>query len=218
MLTGSTAGDRVGCWLANGSSCQYFGVTVLSNGNFVVTSLYWHNGASAGAGAAANAGAVTWGSSVTGVSGEVSAANSLVGATANDQVGYDGVTALNNGNYVVASPYWQNGTATHAGAVTWGNGATGVSGVVSAANSLVGSTANDHVGYFFIMALNNGNYVVVSPDWNNNAGAVTWGNGATGVKGVVSVDNSLVGSSASDHVGYYFISALNNGNYVVASP
>ena len=30
-----------------------------------------------------------------------------------------------------------------AGAVTWGSGTTGVKGAVSAANSLVGSTAND---------------------------------------------------------------------------
>ena len=34
----------------------------------------------------------------------------------------------------------------NAGAVTWGNGTTGVSGAVSAANSLVGSTASDQVG------------------------------------------------------------------------
>ena len=39
----------------------------------------------------------------------MSAANSLVGSTANDKVGNFGVTALTNGNYVVASPTWQNG-------------------------------------------------------------------------------------------------------------
>ena len=43
--------------------------------------------------------------------------------------------------------YWDNGAATNAGAVTWGSGTAGVSGVVSSANSLVGSTANDQVGY-----------------------------------------------------------------------
>ncbi len=62
----------------------------------------------------------------------VSAANSLVGSTANDQVGIGGVTALTNGNYVVSSPHWDNGAATDAGAVTWGSGTTGVSGAVSA--------------------------------------------------------------------------------------
>ena len=44
-----------------------------------------------------------------GITGAVSAANSLVGSTAGDQVGYDGVTALSNGNYVVSSPDWDNG-------------------------------------------------------------------------------------------------------------
>ena len=31
-----------------------------------------------------------------------------------------------------ASPYWDNGAATDAGAVTWGSGTAGFSGVVSA--------------------------------------------------------------------------------------
>ena len=53
---------------------------------------------------------------------------------------------MSNGNYVVTSAYWDNGAATDAGAVTFGNGVSGVSGVVSAANSLVGSTASDDVG------------------------------------------------------------------------
>ena len=67
-------------------------------------------------------------------------------AQTGDQVGYDGVTALSNGNYVVRSPHWDNGAVVDAGAVTWGNGTTGVTGAVSAANSLVGSTADDQVG------------------------------------------------------------------------
>ena len=53
-----------------------------------------------------------------------------------------GVTPLSNGNYVVESPYW-NGNR---GAATWGNGSTGISGTISAANSLVGSNPGDGVG------------------------------------------------------------------------
>ena len=56
------------------------------------------------------------------------------------------MTALTNGNYVVRSPAWDNGAVADAGAVTLGSGTTGVSGAVSAANSLVGSTADDQVG------------------------------------------------------------------------
>ncbi len=202
-LVGSTDGDSVG-----------FGVTALSNGNYVVSSPFWTNGA------AASAGAVTWGSGTAGVSGAVSAENSLVGSTANDDVGGgagDGVTALTNGNYVVTSPGWTNGAAASAGAVTWGSGTAGVSGPVSATNSLVGSTANDSVGTS-VMPLSNGSYVVSSLYWNNAAGAATWGSGTAGVSGPVSVTNSLVGSSANDSVGNGGVTPLSNGNYVVDSP
>ena len=180
-LKGSQPDDRVGS----------YGVTVLTNGNFVVRSPLWDNGA------ATDAGAVTWGSGTTGVKGVVSAGNSLIGSQTNDGVGSD-VSALTNGNFVVNSPSWDKGASTDAGAVTWGNGTLGVMGVVSTANSLVGSGTDDKVGSGYVTALSNGNFVVSSPKWDNgaatNAGAVTWGNGTTGVKGAVSTVNSLVGS------------------------
>jgi hypothetical protein len=205
QLTGSTAGDQVGSG----------GVTALTNGNYVVRSFLWNNGA------ATNAGAVTFGNGTTGISGVVSAANSLVGSTSNDAVGSFGVTALANGNYVVNSPGWNNGAATSTGAVTFGNGTTGISGAVSAANSLVGSTSYDQVGLSGVTALANGNYVVSSQDWNNGtasfAGAVTFGSGTSGITGVVSAANSLVGSSANDWVGSGYVIALANSNYVVVS-
>jgi hypothetical protein len=56
------------------------------------------------------------------------------------------VTALTNGNYVIASLSWDNGAIVAAGAVTWASGTIGGSGTVSAANSLGGSTFNDEVG------------------------------------------------------------------------
>ncbi len=205
-LVGSTSNDQVG----NG------GITALSNGNYVVRSPFWTNGT------ATNAGAVTWGSGITGVSGVVSASNSLVDSTAYVRLGWGGITALSNGNYLVSSPFWANGTATNAGAVTWGSGTNGVSGVVSASNSLVGSKASDKVGSEGIIALSNGNYVVRSPFWDNgiatDAGAVTWASGTTGVSGVVSASNSLVGSTAGDAVGNGGITALSNGNYLVSIP
>src|SRR5258705_50484 len=164
-VTGSTAYDRVGD----------YGVVAFTNGNYVVRSSDWDNGA------AVDAGAVTWGSGNSGVSGVVSAANSLVGSTADDRVGNFGVTALSNGNYVVCSSGWSNGASARAGAVTWGRGTTGVSGVVSVANSLVGFSARVCVGT--VTALSNGNYVVGSSGWDNGAavdvGAVTWGSGTT---------------------------------------
>jgi filamentous hemagglutinin family protein len=203
-LTGSTAGDSVGS--------DFF--MALSNGNYVVKSNVWNNGS------ATRAGAVTWGSGTAGVSGIVSSTNSLVGSIENDQVGNNNVTALSNGNYVVASQAWDNGTVVNAGAATWGNGSTGITGVVSSTNSLVGSTANANVGD--VTALSNGNYVVRSTNWSNGtvaieAGAVTWGDGSTGITGVVSSANSLVGSTSGDRLGSSGVIALSNGHYVVSS-
>jgi hypothetical protein len=201
-LVGSNPNDQLGL----------FGVTVLSNGNYLILSPHWN----------ADRGAVTWVNAGTGISGTVSDANSLVGSTSQDDVGLN-VKLLSNGNYLVLSPNWNSS----GGAVTWGNAATGISGTVSAANSLVGN-ANDHVGGVLggstITLLSNGNYVVQSSAWNAGRGAATWGNGSTGVAGTVSASNSLVGTNPfinldhpGDRVGQG-VTALSNGNYVVAVP
>ena len=205
-LFGNRPGDQVGSE----------GVLVLANGNFLVLSMYWSNGP------LANAGAVTWVDGARGLSGAVSSNNSLVGSSTGDNVGYAGVIALSNGNYVVASTLWSNGELAHVGAATWGNGATGTSGPVSTENSLVGSTPGDGVGGFYRnKALPNGNYVIDSLGWSTGsaqyAGAVTWGNGTTGTVGTVSPSNSLVGSQTYDFVGREGVAVLANGNYVVSS-
>jgi hypothetical protein len=189
-LVGSTPNDYVG----NDR------VTPLSNGNYVVNSPLWNG----------NRGAVTWGSGTAGITGTVSALNSLIGTQPNDQVG-NSVTILPNGNYVVNSTTWNS----QRGAVTWGSGTAGVTGAVSEANSLVGSTPNDYVGT--ITVLSNSNYVVTSPFWHGQRGAVTWGSGTAGVRGIITAANSLVGSNPSDGVGGGGTTALSNGNYVVRS-
>ena len=199
------------------------GVTALSNGHYVVSSSEW----------GFNRGAATWANGFTGLTGTINSANSLIGSNINDYVGgnnvsfFNGITALVNGNYVVRSSLWNNGSISQAGAVTWGNGFTGITGTISEANSLVGSRANDAVGSHGVATLNNGNYVVSSPNWDNglivNAGAATWGNGTTGVKGTISSANSLVGNTAGDFVSggtdkqSTGITALPDGNYLVNS-
>jgi len=225
-LRGDSANDHLGS----------DGVVALANGNFVVCSSDWDNGA------LIDAGAVTWGDGTTGINGTVSAANSLVGGTANDFVGraltdpdgnlVNSVVALDNGNYVVASPLWDSGVLVDIGAATWADGDTGITGGISAANSLVGATSGDGTGGdrnggLGITPLSNGNYVVLSGHWsngiNNDAGAVTWASGTTGRTGTVSAANSLVGTNSLDAVGTDLngnnaVTALTNGNYVVSSP
>ena len=199
--------------LVGSSSDQTVGniVTALSNGNYVVTSYNWGG----------TTGAVTLCDGTMGTTGVVSSSNSLIGSSPGDHVGSFGVIALSNGNYLVRSPTWDNGAIIDAGAVTWGNGTTGITGVVSSSNSLVGSQVNDNIGNTGVTILGNGNYVVSSALWDNgsilDAGAVTWGSGETGIAGVVSSSNSLVGSLVNDNIGGAGVTSLTNGNYVVKS-
>jgi Repeat of unknown function (DUF5650) len=208
-LTNSVFGNSDGDQVGSG------GTTALSNGDYVVSSPLWNNGG------VADVGAVTRADGVTGLVGVVAAANSLIGAAVDDQVGSGGVAALSNGNYMVSSPLWNNGGVADVGAVTRADGVTGLVGVVAAANSLIGAAVDDQVGSGGVAALSNGNYVVSSPLWNNagvtDVGAVTWAPGATGLIGTVGVANSLIGTSAGDQVGSGGVTALTDENYVVRS-
>ena len=203
-LVGANAQDRIG----NG------GIVVLANGHWLACTPEYDNGG------AIDAGAVSFGSAVSGRSGVVSSSNSLVGASANDQLGLHLPVALPGGNYLVPAPDWDNGALVDVGAVAFGNGTTGLSGTLGPSNALVGSAANDHVGDE-VMVLPGGNYLVLSRDWRNGsaakAGAVTFGNGTSGTLGPVSSSNSLVGSTANDQVGSPQPVILANGNYVVRS-
>ena len=199
-LVGSDANDNVG----------WSGVRTLPNGNYIVQSPFWNE----------SAGAVTWASGETGVTGQVSALNSLIGTQTYDRVG-ESVVVLTNGNYVTYTGIWNR----NLGAVTWGNGATGIVGTVSAANSLVGDESNPYLSYYgTVVPLTNGNYVVTSPYWGYYQGAVTWGDGTAGTAGVVSTANSTVGTKpydyplTGDQVGSGGVTALADGNYVVLSP
>ena len=201
-LLGATSGDQVGSG----------GVFGLTNGNYVIASPNWKNGAFT------NAGAVTWANGTSGLTGTVSVLNSLVGTRTGDRVGRDGIQVVGSSNYLVKSSYWNNSF----GAVTWASGSSGLIGSVSSTNSLVGNHADDMAGGLYnIKILNNGNYVIISPVWDNgsaqNVGAVTWGNGNSGISGLISQSNSLIGTTADQYIGNMSVSVLANGNYIVAS-
>ena len=89
----------------------------------------------------------------------------------------NGVTALSNGNYVVTSPNWTNGAAADAGAVTWGSGTAGVSGIVSTMNSAIGSVANSGLAS---VVLDNVNGTFFVPFVTDGGGQVRVGAQATG--------------------------------------
>ena len=90
-------------------------------------------------------GAVTWVDGASASSFVVSSSNSLVGTAVGQRVSSGGVTEMGNGHFVVSSPDWDNGAVVSAGALTWGSGTTGISGPLSASNSLVGLTANNNL-------------------------------------------------------------------------
>jgi hypothetical protein len=81
----------------------------------------------------------------------VTPSNSLIGGTASDQVGNAGVTALNNGNYVVQSNNWDNPTESvvNARAVTFGSSIGGTVGLITSANSVLGTVVSGISGFSF---------------------------------------------------------------------
>jgi hypothetical protein len=183
------------------------GITALMNGNYVVSSPNWN----------ANKGAVTWGNGTAGVSGTVSAANSLIGSEPSERVALGGITPLTNGNYVVDS----------LGAVTWGSGKAGITGTISAANSLVGDSVGGFFGFrnsieSFVTALPDGDYVVGTPTWYNSRGAATWVDGLTGTtldgQNTIDAQNSLLGTVVNAGEGWfgYIQPGALSGTFLVA--
>ncbi len=203
-------------------------VTALTNGNIAVGK---QNDSVGGV----NAGAVYL---YNGLTAGPALISTVIGA-AGDLISSGGIVALNNGNAVISSPDWNKpapGAAATAGAATFLNGTTGLTGTVSISNSLYGSTASDQIGRNAlgergIFGLTNGNYVVCSPLWDFgvvvDVGAGTAVSGTTGIplQGVsageaVSSTNSIRGSTLNDRVGSSTqaavpgATALSNGNYV----
>ena len=206
-FVGTTSNDMVG-----------HTIKILSNGNFVVYSPLWNNGA------IQMAGAVTWMSGNSPTVGTINVSNSLIGGSVNNfqynqNTLVGNILTLNNGHYLVCNSNWDNGNATNVGAVTWCNGNGGTTGMISANNSLVGNSANDSIGRM-VALLPNGNYVVGSRSFDNgldsNAGAVTFCNGNTGLTGIVSPLNSMVGSSESDFLEN--VTPLTNSHFIVSCP
>ncbi|MEO7916962.1 MAG: hypothetical protein ABIR16_04910 [Dokdonella sp.] len=205
-LTGSSANDRIG----------FRPAVALVNGDYVITSPFWrHSGDSP-------IGAVTLCSGLSGCPTEISIENSLVGSTPDDLIGNAGVIALSSGGYVVSSPWWTKGGVSQVGAVTHCKPSSACVGPVTPQNSLTGTSAGDLVGGGFpsAVALRNGNYVSQSTYWRSPAqpgeGAVTWGDGRNGTRGVVSIANSFTGTRSEETYPGPRLIPLSNSDYVVS--
>ena len=149
----------------------------------------------------------------------------MTGVTINDMVGSGGVRILKDGSFVVASPRWNNGAASMAGAVTACSATTGCPSTVTSGNSLVGSHTNDYVGanstldtHYFndnngIRPVSGSAYLVSSAFWDGNKGAVTYcaSGSSANCLGAVSSSNSLVGSTSGDYIGVSYITLVPSG-------
>lgn len=197
-IVGMSSADKIGAidGLGKGQA-----VLPLDNNNFAVaTEDYDSAGVS-------NAGAVML---VNGTTATI--VNTLNGDENNDRLGEHGLTALSNGNFVIASPGDDENGIANAGSVRLVDADTG--GQVGTA--LVGDAVNDMLGGGGITALGNGNYVVVSGN-DTEAGIVAAGsvrliNGDTGAQIV-----SIAGDTADARLGISGVVALDNNNFVMAS-
>ena len=92
--------------------------------------------------------------------------NSLIGSQANDNVG--GVTALDNGSYVVINPHWDLGLTTDVGAISWGlgegNSIGSLSGPINGNNSVIGLNWGGGYEMGFLFDEVNNQLVVLRPD------------------------------------------------------
>ena len=156
----------------------------------------------------------TWADQDEGIAGQVSSSNSLMSVGSSRRTN---VLPLRNGNYVVSRPGWNRDGLERVGAVTWGNGLSGVTGEMSAGNSLIGTLGGDRVGDF-VIDLSNGNFVVLSQQWNGGRGAATWGGGSLGAVGEVSPENSFTGPAEyAQGEGQWGAIKLVGGNYLITS-
>ena len=204
MLVSGTSGAQIGSTLAGntgGDSLGFSAITALTNNNFVIASEL------VDVGIAVDTGSVMLVSGATGAQ----IGSTLVGNATNDLLGASGITALTNNNFVIASPFDDVGVSD-AGSVMLVNGATG-----ALIATIVGDTASDQLGYSFITALTNNNFVIASENDNvggiTDAGSVMLINGATGAQ----IGSTLAGDTASDKLGFTGVVKLNNNHFVVAS-
>ncbi|NER21448.1 MAG: CHAT domain-containing protein [Symploca sp. SIO1C2] len=175
-------------------------ITALSNGNFVF------GNSRAEIDGMQNAGTVILANGTTGV--EI---NRISGTNPDDRFGVNDITALSNGNFVFGNQLADIDGIENAGTVILANGTTG-----DEINRISGTNPDDSFGNGDITALSNDNFVFGNQFADiggiENAGTVILANGTTGAE-----INRISGAAAFDFFGSDNITALENGNYLIAS-
>lgn len=207
-LHGTSVSDRIGSTVA-----------ALDSGHYVTMSSGWDDVV----GAVTNAGAVTWANGTGPTTGPVNRTNSRYGVTSDD-LSSSSIRTLRNGHYVLGSERWDHPVhGADVGLVAWGSGSTPTAGPIDETSGFHGTTPNDKVGDS-VRALENGDYYVVSKEWDDSmpatvdVGAVTWGAGdGSAPDGEVSAANSIIGISTGDMSFGAFVIQLTGGDLVVST-
>ena len=177
-------------------------ITALGNSNYVIVSEQDDEGG------IVNAGSVRLMNGTTGVQIAM-----LAGDVLSDQLGFSGVTALDNNNYVIASRFDDEGGIVDAGSARLMNGTTGAQIAM-----LAGDVLSDQLGNSGITALDNNNYVIISrlDDEGGivDAGSVRLMHGTTGV----AIGAAIVGAVADDMLSASVTKPINGDFYVLSQP
>ena len=134
----------------------------------------------------------------------------LAGDTANDFLGYSGVTALGNNNFVIASSADDVNSVVNAGSVMLVNGATGA----QIGTTIAGDTAQDSLGRSGVTALGNNNFVIAS-----GADDV---NGVSDAGSIIQVDTtgtqvSIITGAATNDMSSISVTDASTHNFYVVS-
>lgn len=156
------------------------------------------------------------------VVGEVSAANSLFGASPADQIGSGGLVRLPNGSLLVLSPWHDGPGEANSGAITRLDPGVARAGPIGPDNSLLGRSLDRLGTERSVTVLPDGHIVISVPDANRNpmaqVGALAFRRSDQPLTGWLDPTNALYGNFELDRVGSGGVHALADGSYLVLSP
>ena len=154
--------------------------------------------------------------------GEVSASNSLYGASPADQIGSGGFVRLPNGALLVLSPAHDGPGEGDSGAITRFDPGVVRVGPIGPENSLLGRSLDRLGSTGSVTVLPDGHIVITVPDANRNpavqVGAVAYRRSDLPLTGWLEPSNALYGNVELDRVGSGGVRVLADGSYLVLSP
>jgi hypothetical protein len=154
--------------------------------------------------------------------GEVSAANSLFGASPADRIGSGGLIRLPNGSLLVLSPWHDGPGEGDSGAITRLDPGVARIGPIGPDNSLLGRSLDRLGTERSVTMLPDGHIVITVPDANRNplvqVGAVAFRRSDQPLTGWLDPTNALYGRVELDRVGSGGALALADGSYLLLSP